>query len=466
MTTPSPIMADLENEQDVIGVMLKDEDACASMAYLKPEHFWEPVHQRVMAAMSDIRARGQTVSLGAVKAALRGDAGLAELDKAAPRGDYLSTLWGRFCAVSYAQQVAMVIYDDWTRRQAVEIASNAVAYATGDNPRPAIEVLSYLRNSVDELSNAAASSDADFLKASDVASGVVQQLAENLRAGKSTGYSCGLRCVDYRMGGFQPGSLIVVGGRPGMMKTGLARVMAHNCAVRNPKVSVLFLGLEMGPNEMMERELSSITYEMGQAVEYRDMSRGSLHPHDMAATQAALQKVPANLILKDCHSLGLDDVRRLVWSLKRKGPLALVVVDYLQLMRKADVKGRTDSALYGEITAGLKLLARQAGCAIVLLSQLSRKVEEREDKRPVLSDLRESGSIEQDADFVLFPYRESYYLERAKPPRGKERDHEMRVADMLRVMEVICAKARRAAVGSDMQTCYPEYDHVSDVVRP
>ena len=469
MTANTTILADLENEQDVIGVMLRDEQACASMAYLRPEHFWEPVHQRIVAAMADIRERGQTVSLGAIKTALRGDTGLIELDKVSPNGDYLANLWSKFCAASYAEQVGPVIFDDWTRREAVAIAQNAVSLATGDNPRPAVDVLAYMRNSVETLSNDAAASDSEFLDAPTVAVSVLANIAEAMRSGKTRGKRTGLRCVDFRLGGLQPGALVVIGGRPSMGKTALARAIAHGAAVHNPKDRVLFLGLEMSPEEMLQRELSAITHEMGDGVEFRDMGRSDLHPHQMAQAQKALDQVPGNLILRDCGNISIDDVRRSIWSQKRKckkgEALTCVVIDYLQLMRRPDARGRNDAAIIGEITMALKQIARQAKTCIVLLSQLSRQVETRDDKRPMLSDLRESGSIEQDADAVLFPYREAYYLERTKPSRGKEPEHDMEVMRLQRVMEVIAAKVRGGAVGTDKQVYYAEYDHISDEVR-
>jgi replicative DNA helicase len=448
-----------EAEQDVLALVLYDNSHYAELSHLKPHHFLEPTHARTWSAMSAQIEAGKTANPACIRSAMRGDSGLAELSQAFG-GDYLIALADRAPNPAWAKDCANAIIEDWTRRQAAEIGTNLASMAA--LAAPALDLLNYARDELAKLESNAAISDAEFSAATDVAEAVVGQIAENLRSGRRLGHMCGLRCIDYRLGGLHPGKLIVVGGRPGMAKTGLARAVAHGCAKRNPNNQVIFLGLEMGPDEIMQRELAAISHDLGQGVEYRDMARGSVSPAEMAAIQRAKAHVPQNLIFKDCHSLGLNDVRRIVWSRKRKGPVALVVIDYLQLMRRPDAKGRNETTVLGEITSGLKLLARQSGCAILLLSQLSRQVESREDKRPMLSDLRDSGSIEQDADAVLFPFREAYYLERAKPAKGKETEHDMRVADMAQVMEVIAAKVRQGSVGVDKQRYRAEYDHISD----
>lgn len=456
-----PQAHNLEAEQSVIGALLVDASLYHAFADLTPAHFAEPGHAYLWAVVQELVGDGRPLSVAALKVALRGNRAIEDLDEAAC-GNYLFHLAEKAPAHDIAQDMADVLRGDWVRRGAIEIAQNTIALASASNPRPAADVVSYLRRSVDELESLSSVSSSEFQVATDVGAAVVNQLADNLKTGKTIGKKCGIRCVDYRMGGFHPGSLIIVGGRPSMGKTALARAMAHGAAVRNPGDEALFLGIEMGPEEMMQRELSAISSEIGTGIEYRDMAHGNLTAHDIADLHRFAARIPRNLILKDCPSLSLEDVRRAIWTRRRKATLSVVVIDYLQILRRPEARGRNESAVLGEITAGLKQIARQAGCAIVLLSQLSRQVETREDKRPQLSDLRESGSIEQDADFVLFPFREVYYLERMKPAAAKQDEHDVKCADLAHVMEVICAKARRASVGADMQTYIPEYDHIKD----
>ena len=458
----------MEAERNVIGSVIFDSSNFPKLSHLRPEHFALGVHQRAWEAVRTAVDAGRTPTLEGLKAALRGDPELPALDAEWRGGDYVMQIMSG-CSPRTAPDMAALILDDYTRRRAVEIVSNTYTLATEANPRPAVELVSYMRQSVETLEQSCASADGDFLEAPTVAASVLANIAEAMRTGKTVGKKTGLRCIDYRLGGLQPGALIVIGGRPSMGKTALARAIAHGAAVHNPKDRVAFLGLEMSPDEMIMREVSAITHDLGDGVEFRDMARAALAPYQMDLAQNAQEHVPGNLILRDCSGVSVDDVRRYIWSLKRKcrngEGLACVVIDYLQLMRRPDARGRNDAALIAEMTMALKQIARQAKTCIVLLSQLSRTVETREDKRPMLSDLRESGSIEQDADAVLFPFREAYYLERAKPPRGKEAEHDMEVMRLHRVMEVIAAKVRGGAVGTDRQTYYAEYDHISDEVR-
>lgn len=450
----------LEAAQDVLGAILADGERFTALNFLKPHHFTEPVHRRIFETATAKIGRGEPVGLGTIRAALMGDAGLAAFDRASG-GDYLASLWDSWRTPEYAQEMAVLLAEDWARREAVGLAREAIARAEGDAPGSALEVLSYLRDGVEALSQQAALSDTDARPAPEVVASLIADLAERMTSGRTRGRRCGLRCIDRRMGGLMAGELVVLAGRPSMGKTGLARAIAHGFAVHNPDAQAAFFGLEMGPKEIVYRELSAITRDLGHGVEYRQMIEGPLHPDDMKAVERARASVPDNLVLVDCPNLGLDDVRRRAWALKRKGRLGLIVIDYLQLMRRPDAKGRNEASLIGDITKGLKQLARQMDCTVLLLSQLSRKVEDRDDKRPQLADLRESGHIEQDADFVLFAYREAYYLERQRPA-GRCEEHDIRLALIERRMEVITGKARRAPVGSDLQLYHAEYDHVAD----
>jgi replicative DNA helicase len=195
------------------------------------------------------------------------------------------------------------------------------------------------------------------------------------------------------------------------------------------------------------------------------MASGSLTPMDFMNIDDANRRVPENLTLDDCAALSIEDVERKVWALSRRGKIGAVVIDYLQLMRRPKANGRNEASVLGEITMRLKQLARRFKITIILLSQLSRQVESRDDKRPTLADLRESGSIEQDADVVLFPFREFYYLQKAEPPstqREKYLDWEMRCQDTRRRLDVICGKQRAGPEGTDRQAYYAEYDFIED----
>ena len=250
-----------------------------------------------------------------------------------------------------------------------------------------------------------------------------------------------------------------------MGKSGIARQAATGAARINRDYLFPFFCAEMNRREMVERTLSEMTWRDGNAIQYRDMNPEKFTPLDWQILDRARDRIPSNFILDDTASLSVDYVRRRAWALKRKGQIGAIFIDYLQIMQRPPANGRNDAAVIGDMTAALKRLAREIRCAVVLLSQINRGVESRDDKRPQLSDLKESGSIEQDANAVLFPFREVYYLERAEP-RENTPEHtkwEEQVEVLKRRMDVLCAKNRGGAVGSDQQDYFAEYDVVNDV---
>ena len=244
--------------------------------------------------------------------------------------------------------------------------------------------------------------------------------------------------------------------------TALGRVAALGAA-RKTTAQVVFFALEMARRELDERTLAQLSHLEGDGIAYKDMSGDKLPASERARLRDLTYKVPPNLLIDDSPILSVGYVRRRVLALKRKGPVAAVFIDYLQIMDRPDAKGRNEASVIGEMTKALKQLAREAETCVVLLSQINRGVESRDDKRPQLSDLRESGAIEQDANAVLFPYREAYYLERAEPKDAKKQDEwRMACAEMHRRMDVIAAKVRQGAAGTDHQVYFAEFDHIED----
>lgn len=378
--------------------------------------------------------------------------------------DFLSDLAAKAPEPEQASIYARVIYDAHARRSMVRVCQEAAQTGLRDRERPAFELIAETRKTLELIETEAAPEDATMISAPDAAARAIATMRELSEQGRGRGAMTGLRCIDRRLNGLQPGAVVVIGGRPGMCKTGLARAAAHGAAVRNPNKLFLFLGIEMGPEEMMNRELSALTHELGEGIEYRAMASGALTPMDFMNISEAHKRVPHNLILDDCASLSIEDVRRKVWALRRRGTVAAVFIDYLQIMRRPPAHGRNDATVLAEMTSTLKQIARQAGITVVLLSQLSRAVEQRDDKKPQLSDLRDSGSIEQDADAVLFPFREFYYLQKAEPKAGGEAhlSWEIQLEDVRRRLDVICAKQRGGPEGLDRQRYFAEFDFIED----
>lgn len=457
MTAP----ANVEAEQALLGALLYDNSTADKFEGLDPKHFYEPFHGRLYEAITREIDKGRSAEPILLNDIFAADPQYVEIGGA----EYLRDLFSHAPPAPAARGYAAAIVDAAIRRGLIEFAAQAAVAATErDGDKSAFQALSDVRGALDALENAATPSEHTMISAPEAAGAAIDAMREVARTGKRRGRMTGLRCVDRRLGGLRPGALIIVGGRPSMGKTSVARAIAHGAAVRNPDADALFLGIEMGPEEMMQRELSAITWEMGEGIEYRGMGDGELTTEDFATLDIAHRRVPRNLILDDCHSLSAEDVRRKIWTVQRRRPVSVVVIDYLQLMRRPDAKGRNEATVLGEMTASLKQTARQAKTCIVLLSQLSRQVESRDDKRPQLSDLRESGAIEQDADAVLFPYREVYYVERSEPKENtpEHRDWVDKCEVLRRRLDVICAKQRQGPVGSDQQVYVAGHDYITD----
>lgn len=461
---PAPTLSiEVEAEQCVLGILLCDNSLFAELDdLLSPRHFFEPFHQRLFAAAQAEVAAGRLATPSLLMSRFAEDGSFRELGG----GNYLALLVDKAPPSSSLRDFARAVFEAALRRDVLAVCENTALAMRREADVPVFNMISDVRRQLEQVEHDAAPEDAAMVSAPDAAAAAIQNMRQLAAYGRPRGCMTGLRCIDRRLNGLKPGALIVLGGRPAMAKTGLARAIAHGAAVRNPEKQFLFLGIEMGPEEMMQRELSSLTYEAGEGVEYRSMDSGALTPLDFMNIDDAQRKVPPNLRLVDCPSLSVEDVRRRVWALSRRGPIGAVFIDYLQIMRRPAAHGRNETTVLGEITSTLKQTARQAGIAIVLLSQLSRAVENRDDKRPMLSDLRESGSIEQDADVVLFPFRPFYYLSKS-PPKGATTspaylEWEIACQDVRRRMEVICAKQRGGAEGTDVQRYFAEFDHIED----
>lgn len=250
--------------------------------------------------------------------------------------------------------------------------------------------------------------------------------------------------------------------------TALLGNVLYGAALRNP--SKLFAGfsLEMDTDQLNDRALSRLTVDEDQPVSFSDIAKVQpLTSFDLQALHRAKGQIPRNLWLRDRAGVSVEDVSRAVWAMKRRGDLAAIGIDYLQLMRRPALAGRNEASAIAEMTGALKTLAREAKITIILLSQLNRSVESRDDKRPMLSDLRESGSIEQDADAVLFPFREVYYLQKAepKPHTDSHLEWEVQVAGLRTHMDVIIAKNRHGSEGSEPQEYRAEIDLITNRER-
>jgi len=439
-----------EAEMALLGAILHNNRAFERVIeFLRPEHFANRIHGKIFEAVGKLIDRGQIADPITLKQYFESNQDLSEVGGF----QYLMTLAGSLVSVINAEDYGRVIHELFIRRQLIEIGEDAVNLAF--SPLPDQTAHTQIEHVEQRLFNLATVGDIDtgfqpFHQA--VTASLRMAEAAYRRDGRLAGVPSGLRDLDRLLGGLHNSDLLILAARPSMGKTALATNIAYNAArvVKDPetqrKHSVAFFSLEMSSEQLATRVLSDVAQ-----IQSHRIQRGDLQPDDFERLVIASQQLERlNLFIDDTPALSITSVRTRARRLKRQSNLDLIVVDYLQLLRGTD-RSSSDNRVQevSEITRGLKAIAKELDVPVIALSQLSRQVENREDKRPQLSDLRESGSIEQDADVVMFIYREEYYLARKEPAEGTA-EHDAWKAEMERYhnrAEVIIAKQRHGPIG-------------------
>lgn len=458
-----PLPSAIDAEAALLGAVLYENDTFKRLGEpVAAEAFSEPYHQRLWAVIVDMLGKGRLAEPTSIAERLRGE----DLFQTFGGLKYLSDLVNAAPAASTAPDYARRVNDAAQRRSIITICAEA-SHAARDPDQEPFSVVTTTDGALSALLIASAPDGAHLIDARTSMESTIARLIEGRITGKVRGAMTGLRCFDRRLGGLKPGKLIVVAGRPSMGKSGLCRAAAVGCARRNPDKDILYFTVEMEREEIDLRTMSQISYEMGCGFKYQDIEddyeRVGIDAIERIAP-GVLSRVPANLVMDDSPRLSVAYVRRRLLAHMRKRPVAAVFIDYLQIMQRPEAKGRNDASIIGEMTTELKALTREGQCAVVLLSQLSRQCELRDNKRPMLADLRESGAIEQDANAVLFCYRDFYYLSRSGPAKGEsEFDRELKMAGVEARMEVICAKQRGGPIGTDLQRYEAGYDFIEDI---
>ncbi|MCX7645959.1 MAG: replicative DNA helicase [Rhodobacteraceae bacterium] len=465
----------VEAEQQLLGAILTNNDVYDRIAALvRAEHFFDPVHRRIFEVSVARIQKNALVSPVTLKAYFEDDEGL----KAVGGPAYLAKLAGAAISAVAARDYAQMIYDLAVRRELIRLGRDITARAqtvTVDN-----EPKDQIVQAEQELYTLAEQGHAErgfvsFLKAVTEAVNVAN--AAYQRDGGLAGIATGLADLDRRLGGLHKSDLLILAGRPSMGKTALATNIAFNIARayrrgRLPDGSegtvnggvVGFFSLEMSAEQLAARILSEAAEVPSDQIRRGDMTEGEFRRFVEAAK--ALEAAP--LFIDDTPALPISQLAARARRLKRTQGLDLLVVDYLQLVRPAAAKDSRVNEV-SEITQGLKAIAKELDIPVLALSQLSRQVENREDKRPQLSDLRESGSIEQDADVVMFVFREEYYREREKPG-----DHDLEaMAKWQQVMEqvhgkaeVIIGKQRHGPIGTVELSFEGRFTRFGNLARP
>ena len=465
----------IEAEQQLLGALLTNNDVYDRVAaIIGAQHFYDPVHARIFETAAARIAKNNLASPVTLKAFLEDDEGLKELGGPA----YLVNLAGAAISSFAVRDYAQMIYDLAIRRELIalghDIAGKAARMEVDSEPKDQIVEAEQQLYKLSEQGQTQTGFQS-FLKA--VTDAVNVANAAYQRDGGLSGISAGLTDMDKMLGGLHKSDLLILAGRPSMGKTSLATNIAFNVAKayrRGTKPDgtqgaveggvVGFYSLEMSAEQLAARILSEASEIPSQQIRSGDMTEAEFRKFVDAAKQ--LESCP--LFIDDTPALPISQLAARARRLKRTQGLDLLIIDYLQLVRGT---GKSDNRVneISEITMGLKAIAKELDIPVIALSQLSRQVESRDDKRPQLSDLRESGSIEQDADVVMFVFREEYYAEREQP--SEDRLEEMaawqeRMERLHGMAEVIIGKQRHGPIGTIKLSFEGKFTRFGNLVQP
>ncbi len=446
----------IEAEAALLGALLLDNRLVEDVQLkLRSDHFFEPLHGRIYDAVLRLTDRNMVANAVTLRPLFEADEAMKEVGGPS----YLAQLSGSGAALIAARDFAAQIYDLALLRSLVAVGREMVTGAldTSEDVKP----LEQIEKAETELYKVAEQGGGEgkvktFADASKEALKIAEAALTN--GGALSGITTGLSDVNARMGGMHRSDLIILAGRPGMGKTSLATNIAFNAARRllqdmadgiepdrSAGAAVAFFSLEMSADQLATRVLAEQSNIPGTQIRTGNMNLQEFR--DFARVAAELNSLP--LYIDDTPGLTIAALRTRARRLKRQKNIGLIIVDYLQLLSGTSKAGDNRVQEISEISRGLKSLAKELHVPVVALSQLSRAVEQREDKRPQLSDLRESGSIEQDADMVWFIYRGDYYLA-AKQPADDHPDFAEWQEEMSRIYgiaELIIAKQRHGATG-------------------
>jgi len=449
----------IEAEQALLGAILVNNEAFYRVSdFLEPKHFLEGIHQRIFELSASLIRAGKLATPVTLKTFLPSDLDIAGLTV----NQYLARLAAEATTIINAEDYGRTIYDLSIRRDLITIGEDMVnlAYEAPVDATPQ----THIENAERKLFELAETGrfDTGFLRFTQALTTAVDMAARAYqREERLSGLATGLRDLDKYMGGLQKSDLIVIAGRPGMGKTALATNIAYNVAHSfQPETKadgtveavdggrVGFFSLEMSAEQLATRIISEQT-----EIASSTIRRGQITDADfekIVAFSRTMQDL--HLYIDETGGISIAQLAARARRLKRQRGLDLLVIDYIQLLQGSTRRSSENRVQeITEITTRLKALAKELNVPIVALSQLSRQVESREDKRPQLADLRESGSIEQDADVVLFVYRDAYYLKNAEPRDYNSPEHgewQAKYEKLRYQAEVIIGKQRHGPTGT------------------
>ena len=433
-------------EQALLGAIISNNLALEKVEnFLEPEHFSSKINGLIFKTLKKLISNDQIADLNTLKVFLENDP-----DFISNGGiSYLLKISENSISIINSKQYGELIYDLFIRRKLIDVGTDLINGSYDDYEDQNSNII--IEKTESDLYNL--TNDGDSQKGpkqfDDILSLTIDYAEKAYKkSDEVVGLKTGLNDFDKKIGGLHKSDLIIIAGRPSMGKTAFATNIASNICnkkINNKKTNVLFFSLEMSSEQLATRVLSEISQISSEGIR-----TGNLSKTDFEKIIKASEKLKElSLFIDDSPALTISSIRTRSRRLKRKHGLDLIIIDYLQLI-SGESKNLNDNRVkeISDITRGLKAIAKELNIPVIALSQLSRKVEEREEKRPQLADLRESGSIEQDADLVVFLYREEYYLARTEPPEGTEK-HVMWTSKMEKVhniAEAIVAKHRHGPI--------------------
>jgi replicative DNA helicase len=443
--------ANVQAEQMLLGAILINSNLIEQVSeFLKSEHFYEKLHQKIYNAIEILIEKGLSATPVTIKSMLDKD----QLFHEADGNEYIIRLTTMAMIVINPHEYGKIIYDLAIKRNLITIGEDIVNGAYNSTlEHAATEQLEKAESKLYLLASEGMNEKGFVSMRESVADSLLSINRAMKNSDHVTGISTGLIDLDNKLSGFQNSDLVIIAGRPSMGKTAFAINFAFNACKallrKSPEgelpPAVGFFSLEMSAEQLASRLLSMMA-----KVDSTHLRNGKVneeHYNDLRKAASELAEMP--FFIDDTPALSISAVRARARKLKRKNNLGIIFVDYLQLLKGSN---KTDNRVLeiSEITQGLKALAKELNVPVIALSQLSRAVEQREDKRPMLADLRESGSIEQDADLVMFLYREEYYLTRKEPPAGDANyaQWQEKLHKAHNIAEILIAKHRNGAIGN------------------
>ena len=441
--------SNLEAEQALIGSILVNNDIIDEISTIVNSNiFYDPAHIKIYEVIESLNNKGMIANPITLKNFFEKDNMLEEVGGT----EYLVKLTRFSGSVKQAIDYAKIIHEMYLRRELVQISDKLTSDTLNAHSQEqnADEIIESTEKSLFDLAERGTFSQSyiKFNKALDQTIEMATLAMQNDQG--IVGVPTGLTDLDEKLGGLHKSDLIILAGRPSMGKTALATNIAYNAAQnilkRQEKASVAFFSLEMSSEQLSTRILSEQA-----RIRSDDIRRGKVTEEEInryIETSRNIYNLP--LFIDETPAITIATLSNRARRIKRLSGLSLVVVDYIQLMRSSSNKNDGRVQEISEITQGLKALAKELSVPVLALSQLSRAVEQRDDKQPQLADLRESGSIEQDADVVMFVYREAYYLERKQPKLGsiEHAEWQSKMNDVNGLADIILGKQRHGPTGT------------------